>query len=163
MQRHGSPPETMPGRKFSMKRWSVAELSEEKAGELKAALSNFDKDGDGSITVHELEKVMNKMGRNPTKDELEEMFREVDADGDGNLDFKEFMAMMARKNDLQDNIDHAFQEFDKNDDGKISMEGLRVIFEILGEGRLTDEELNDMIRIADKGKGYNEHVAFYHS
>jgi len=49
------------------------------------------------------------------------------------------MAMVARKNDLQNDIDHAFKEFDKNGDGKISMEGLRIIFEVLGEGRLADE------------------------
>jgi len=78
----------MPGRKLSMKRWSVAELSEEKIGKLKSTFSNFERDGDGSITVHELEKVMNKMGHNPTTDEMHEMFREVGADGGGNLDFK---------------------------------------------------------------------------
>jgi Ca2+-binding EF-hand superfamily protein len=52
--------------------------------EYKQAFSVFDKDGSGSITTVELESVMKSLGQDPTKEELDAMIREVDADGKAN-------------------------------------------------------------------------------
>jgi len=40
---------------------------------------------------------MRSLGQNPTEAELQDMINEVDADGNGNIDFPEFLTMMARK------------------------------------------------------------------
>jgi hypothetical protein len=61
------------------------------------AFSLFDKDGDGTITTKELGTVMRSLGQNPTEAELQDMINEVDADGNGTIDFPEFLTMMARK------------------------------------------------------------------
>ncbi len=61
------------------------------------AFSLFDKDGDGTITTKELGTVMRSLGQNPTEAELQDMINEVDADGNGTIDFPEFLSMMARK------------------------------------------------------------------
>ncbi|XP_031646296.1 calmodulin-alpha-like [Oncorhynchus kisutch] len=66
------------------------QLTEEQIAEFKEAFSLFDKDGDGTITTKEL-------GQNPTEAELQDMINEVDADGNGTIDFPEFLTMMARK------------------------------------------------------------------
>ena len=42
-------------------------------------------------------KVMRSLGQNPTEAELQDMINEVDADGNGTIDFPEFLTMMARK------------------------------------------------------------------
>uniref|UniRef100_A0A8C9L938 EF-hand domain-containing protein n=1 Tax=Pavo cristatus TaxID=9049 RepID=A0A8C9L938_PAVCR len=63
----------------------------------KEAFSLFDKDGDGTITTKELGTVMRSLGQNPTEAELQDMINEVDADGNGTIDFPEFLTMMARK------------------------------------------------------------------
>ncbi len=55
------------------------------------------KDGDGTITTKELGTVMRSLGQNPTEAELQDMINEVDADGNGTIDFPEFLTMMARK------------------------------------------------------------------
>ena len=57
----------------------------------------FDKDGDGTITTKELGTVMRSLGQNPTEAELQDMINEVDADGNGTIDFPEFLTLMARK------------------------------------------------------------------
>jgi len=53
-------------------------------------------DGDGTITTRELGTVMRSLGQNPTEAELQDMINEVDADGNGTIDFPEFLTMMAR-------------------------------------------------------------------
>ena len=40
---------------------------------------------------------MRSLGQNPTEAELQEMINEVDADGNGTIDFPEFLNLMARK------------------------------------------------------------------
>jgi len=51
----------------------------------------------GTITTKELGTVMRSLGQNPTEAELQDMVNEVDADGNGTIDFPEFIQLMARK------------------------------------------------------------------
>ncbi len=41
--------------------------------------------------------MMRSLGQNPTEAELQDMINEVDADGNGTIDFPEFLNLMARK------------------------------------------------------------------
>jgi calmodulin len=98
-------------------------LTDEQIGEFKEAFSLFDKDGDGSITTQELGTVMRSLGQNPTEAELKDMIHEVDADGDGTIDFAEFLDLMARKMkdaDSDEELKEAFKVFDKDQNGFIS-------------------------------------------
>uniref|UniRef100_A0A673C2K9 Calmodulin 2 n=1 Tax=Sphaeramia orbicularis TaxID=375764 RepID=A0A673C2K9_9TELE len=73
--------------------------------EFKEAFSLFDKDGDGTITTKELGTVMRSLGQNPTEaelqdminEEVDEMIREADIDGDGQVNYEEFVQMMTAK------------------------------------------------------------------
>ena len=55
----------------------------------------------GTITTKELGTVMRSLGQNPTEAELQDMINEVDADGNGTIDFPEFLNLMARKMKVQ--------------------------------------------------------------
>ena len=92
-------------------------------------------DGDGTITTHELGTVMRSLGQNPTEAELQDMINEVDADGNGTIDFPEFLTMMARKmrdTDSEEEIREAFKVFDKDGNGFISAAELRHVMTNLG-------------------------------
>lgn len=51
----------------------------------------------GCITVEELATVIRSLDQNPTEEELQDMISEVDADGNGTIEFDEFLNLMARK------------------------------------------------------------------
>ena len=61
-----------------------------------AAFDYFDKDGDGSITAEEFEEAFSKMSpvERANLGDVDELIAAADADGDGRIDFDEFMAMM---------------------------------------------------------------------
>lgn len=54
---------------------------------LKPPCRVFDKDGNGFISAAELRHVMTNLGEKLTDDEVEEMIREADVDGDGKVNY----------------------------------------------------------------------------
>lgn len=64
--------------------------------EMRQAFSVFDKDGSGTITAEELRVVMMNLGEKMTEEEVDEMVREADLDGDGEINYQEFVKMMTR-------------------------------------------------------------------
>uniref|UniRef100_A0A7E4ZS23 Calmodulin n=1 Tax=Panagrellus redivivus TaxID=6233 RepID=A0A7E4ZS23_PANRE len=62
--------------------------------ELKEAFQVFDTDRDGYITAPELGVIMRNLGENLSEKEICEMIHEADLDGDGKVNFDEFVAMM---------------------------------------------------------------------
>ena len=56
--------------------------------------SAFDHNNDGSISKEELREAMTRYGQMFSAAECDEMFREADANGDGSIDFDEFLKMM---------------------------------------------------------------------
>ncbi len=55
--------------------------------ELRESFKVFDKNGDGYISASELRHVMITLGEKLTDEEVEEMIREADIDGDGQVNY----------------------------------------------------------------------------
>ncbi|XP_052058771.1 neo-calmodulin-like, partial [Mytilus californianus] len=112
----------------------------------------FDKDGDGTITIKELDTVMRSLGQNPTENEVKEMVQKVDKDGNGTIAFPEFLQMatdMMKSVDLADEVRDAFRLFDKkNGDGYVTAPELKTILSNNGE-KISEEELDAMVKDAD--------------
>ncbi|OIW34165.1 EF-hand [Coniochaeta ligniaria NRRL 30616] len=73
---------------------TVKEVDNEE--ELKNAFKVFDKDGSGTISAIELRAVLQHLGENLTDDDLDEMLKMADKNGDGNIDYEEFVHIMTR-------------------------------------------------------------------
>ena len=133
------------------------ELPAEVRDELQHAFELFDKDHDGFISVEELRAVFQSLGQVPTEQELLEMVKQVDTDGNGLIDFTEFITMMSvadGESDEEAELKETFRVFDRNGDGRISREELKHAMINLGQSP-TEFEISEMIRSADLNKdGY---------
>ena len=69
----------------------------DKVNDLQKERKNLDsafKDGSGNISSGELLLVMRALGKNPTEDEVLNLLMKADVDGNGTIDFEEFVKMM---------------------------------------------------------------------
>jgi len=148
---------------FAIRGVQGSNLTEEEIAEFTEAFALYDKDGDGLITSKELGVVMRSLGQNPTEDELLQMLNEIDEDGNGTIDFPEFLTMMAKKMkdvDHEETIREAFRIFDRDGNGFISSEEFHHVMVNMGE-KMTDEEVDEMIREADMdGDGQIDYEEF---
>lgn len=128
----------------------VDKLTEGQIDRFKNAFNLFDKDGDGTVRSREVGTVMRALGLNPTESEVNDLVNEVD-EGNGLIDFPEFLVIMARKGDDENDAEElreSFENFDKDGTGKISMESFREIVTTMGE-KITEEELNEFLEAMD--------------
>ena len=129
----------------------VENLPEETINKFKTLFDLFDKDNSGSISTKELGTVMRNLGQNPSEEELKQMIREVDLNGNGTIDFKEFMCLMVKQmkdNNFDEELKEAFKVFDRDQNGFITSHELRHTMTNLGDN-LTPEEVEEMIKEAD--------------
>lgn len=75
--------------------------------ELRAAFAVFDRDGSGTISAEELRNVMKSIGENLSDAEIDEMIKEADANGDGNIDC-ELIESRLGESRLTRNLDDEF-------------------------------------------------------
>ncbi len=93
------------------------ELTDEQKAELKEAFSLFDRDGDGTIALDEMQIVMRSIGKNPSIQEIKDMMKEVDPDNEKDeinfLGFLELMAKKMKEGEMDEELVEAFKTFDK--------------------------------------------------
>ncbi|XP_060062994.1 calmodulin-like [Ylistrum balloti] len=65
--------------------------------EMRDAFKVFDKDGNGYISAMELRYVMTNLGERLSEEEVDEMIKEADIDGDGQVNYEEFVKMVCKK------------------------------------------------------------------
>ncbi|KAK4273557.1 hypothetical protein QN277_021936 [Acacia crassicarpa] len=138
-------------------------LTQDQITEFLEAFRLLDKDGDGCIIIEELGTAIRSLGQNPTQEELRYMINQVDTDGNGTIDFGEFLNHMAgimKEAEAEEEFQEAFKAFDKDQDGYISPSELRHVMITVGE-RVTEEELEQMMRVADlDGDGLLDYQEF---
>ena len=61
-----------------------------------AAVEQVDEDKGGSISPQELGSLMETLGLKPNQEELDAMIREIDEDGNGEIEFDEFVQVRSR-------------------------------------------------------------------
>ena len=73
----------------------LIEYFEKLEADIKEAFQLFDKDSNGLISAEELSHVMKNIDGYMTDSEIDEMMRVADSDGDGQIDYGEFVKMMS--------------------------------------------------------------------
>mmetsp|Transcript_29366 Transcript_29366/g.50307 ORF Transcript_29366/g.50307 Transcript_29366/m.50307 type:complete len:289 (-) Transcript_29366:212-1078(-) len=119
--------------------------------EVHNAFSRFDRNGDGSIEAKEMLVVMREMGVRNKDDEARALIASVDIDGNGRVEFDEFLAMMARRIltiDGEVELEQAFQLFDADNSGYVTADEVRSLMQSSGDP-LSDAEVEEMIALAD--------------
>lgn len=71
-----------------------SEKCEHEKEELRLAFKYFDRRGQGYISANDLRNVLECLGEDITEEEVDEMIAEVDINGDGRIDFEEFIACL---------------------------------------------------------------------
>merc|ERR1711975_136704 len=102
----------------------AGQLSEEQLDEIREAFSLFDSDASGAIDVRELKAAMRALGF------------DIENDGNGTIEFAEFLGMMTGKmgeKDSREDIEKVFKLFDDDGTSKISFKNLARVAEELGE------------------------------
>ena len=121
---------------------------------LREAFSEFDQNSDGFISKEELLNVMINFGHMISNEELDEMIKLADNDGNGLVDFKEFLDLMD-SNCLVENVDQEMQNLfsliDLNNDGFLSEKEISTMMKNLGE-KVRKKDIRKMIKEADKNK-----------
>ena len=109
----------------------------------------IDVNGDGKLSREELLSMYREtVGEASADEEVEKILENADTDGNGYIDFTEFMkASLDRTKHLcLDNLRTAFQTFDQDGNGTISLEELKSTLHSDGE---SDLELKELIREVD--------------
>ncbi len=133
-------------------------------------------DGGGSITKVELAELMDTLGIDASAEEIDMMISEIDQglallwlyfsnaldqlhcipkflDGNGDIDFEEFVAVMSRKVNAtytSDQVKGAFKVFEGNcPPGYVRKQALVAALCTYGTEKLTEEQANDLVNQLD--------------
>jgi Ca2+-binding EF-hand superfamily protein len=90
----------------------------------------------GTIDPKELKAAMQSLGFEAKNQTIYQMIADIDKDGNGSIDFEEFLDMMTAKmsdKDTREDIQKVFNLFDDDQSGKISLRNLKRVAKELGE------------------------------
>ncbi|OMO97296.1 Calcium-binding EF-hand [Corchorus capsularis] len=132
--------------------------SMELSSQLKQVFKLIDTNGDGKISSLELSEVLMSLGqkRLEANKEADIMVRELDRNGDGYIDFEEFVDALGVNtaqmtlSDKEDELMGAFAIFDSDKNGFISANELQRILAGLGYEKCSLKECFKMIKGVDK-------------
>ena len=134
---------------------AVWQLTETQLDEFREAFNSFDADGGGSIDSSELASVLKSLGQEASPEELAALIKIADTDGSGDIDFLEFVVLVAHKMKSDNDSDQqseaikaAFRMFDQNNSGSIDSNEMKRVMLNLGEP-IKLAEVNEVIKTFD--------------
>ena len=134
--------------------------------EYKTMFDDLDIESDGRISAEDIQERLRQVGSFKTIKQIKKNLRRYDADGNGTLDFCEFLTLMLHDLNLsnpQETLRNVFLTFDEDTDGKITAAELKRTMEMVGIP-VSMREAKFVIQMADReGDGelcYDEFVDF---
>lgn len=131
----------------------MAVLQSDQLKQLKDIFMRFDMDSDGSLTHLELAALLRSLGIKPTGDQLHDLLANMDANGNGFVEFEELVdVILPDMNEEvfvnQGQLMEVFRSFDRDGNGYITAAELAGSMSKMGHP-LTYRELSDMMQEAD--------------
>uniref|UniRef100_A0A7S3QZ31 EF-hand domain-containing protein n=1 Tax=Dunaliella tertiolecta TaxID=3047 RepID=A0A7S3QZ31_DUNTE len=93
------------------------ELSDAEVKEFREIFDFMDRDKGGTLGIQEIKQLTDMLGMRISPDELDNIMKQIDADNSGQVDFDEFLQVMARPQQLpytRKDVLRAFAMFAKN-------------------------------------------------
>ncbi|KAL1454954.1 hypothetical protein WDU94_009081 [Cyamophila willieti] len=84
---------------YNMGATTEEKTADQEEKELRDAFRVFDKHNRGYISASDLRAVLQCLGEDLSEEEIEDMIKEVDVDGDGRIDFNEFVHALGEPSD----------------------------------------------------------------
>ena len=90
-------------------------LTSDESKKLRDAFKSMDKDNSGTLSLEEVTDGLKKVCGNATAAEIQEVAEKLDADGNGTIDYSEFLVGSINKQKLlsKENLGRAFKLLDK--------------------------------------------------
>jgi|Transcript_27993 calmodulin len=85
-------------KEFCQMMMKVQKATTDPSTEVQEGFKVFDKDGSGTVSIEEIKHVLTQVGEHLDEEHwqvMEQMLREVDGDGDGEITYPEFLQMIA--------------------------------------------------------------------
>ena len=139
----------------------ASRLDENEIRNLKKIFEAFDKGKDGQISIDELQQGLTQLKTTHFKpEEIFDLFKTIDADKNGRIDYTEFLAATLQKHTYlkKERLYEAFTVFDKDNSGHITKQEL---MEVLKTEKSQEKEIEAYIKAADKnGDGVIDYKEF---
>eukprot|EP00753_Platysulcus_tardus_P019622 PLAT7368.1.p1 GENE.PLAT7368.1~~PLAT7368.1.p1 ORF type:complete len:642 (+),score=345.70 PLAT7368.1:663-2588(+) len=122
-------------------------------GDVRETFDTLDGDGDGHLDRDELAELLKRLGKEPTKEDVDGVLAELDSSGDGLVDLDEFTHWYVRSQQrMQREIARCFKQWDHNGDNHIDSSELRCVIAALTGEEPTEEELKAAVDELDDNK-----------
>ena len=139
----------------------ASRLDENEIRHLKKIFEAFDRGKDGQISIDELQQGLVQLKTTHFKpEEIFNLFKTIDADKNGRIDYTEFLAATLQKHTYlkKERLFEAFTVFDKDNSGHITKQEL---MEVLKTEKSQEKEIEAYIKAADKnGDGVIDYKEF---
>ena len=140
-------------------------LTAEELAEFREIFNLVDLDKGGTISKEELKQLMTTLGLKPSAEELNAMVDEIDTDGNGEIDFDEFVTVMSRKVNTSytpAQVKAAFKVFERDcPAGFVSMAALEQALTTYGSEKLSLSDAQELLsQIEPDENGLINYVEF---
>ncbi|SCM13041.1 calcium-dependent protein kinase 5, putative [Plasmodium chabaudi adami] len=140
------------------------QLNKKKFGKMKKTFEAFDHNGDGVLTISEIFQCL-KVGDNEIDRDLYYLLKQLDTDGNGLIDYTEFLAACLDHSILEQDAvcRNAFKVFDANGDGIISKDELLNVLSFSNDQMTFSKEIIESIikEVDANNDGYIDYDEFY--